>query len=91
MRMRLGRCDPARAAYQSALAAYQQAQADAAGPEAWMQQAYVLALLGRVEDGRAALAKAQKKFPGHPAVRDFTEGGRFDRMIADPAFKEIAP
>eukprot|EP01035_Chromulina_nebulosa_P062448 gene62448-85403_t len=101
VRVRLGKKDTARTAYQAALKAYEDeaaAPADTkggplpAGAEAgpWLQQVYVLALLGRVDDARAVLAKAQKKLPESRAVRAFAEQKQIDKMIADPAFKLIA-
>ncbi len=65
------------------------AKADAKDPKPWLQQIYVLALLGRTEDARAVLAKTQKKFPDDRAVRVFSEGKQIDKMTADPRFKEI--
>jgi Flp pilus assembly protein TadD len=95
IRVRLGKKDAARTAYQGALQAYEGAAANAkAGaapdPGPWLQQVYVLALLGRVDDARSVLAKAQKKFPESRAVRSFVEGKQIDKMIADPSFKLIA-
>ena len=90
LRVRLGNRDAARTAYRSALSAYEAAAADAKEPQAMLQQVYVLALLGRADDARAVLTKTQKKFPDNRAVRGFTDGGQFDRMIDDPRFKEIA-
>jgi Flp pilus assembly protein TadD len=102
VRVRRGKKDAARTAYQAALKAYEDEAAKpadakdgagaSAGPDVgpWMQQVYVLALLGRVDDARAVLAKAQKKFPESRAVRAFAEQKQIDKMIADPAFKLIA-
>ena len=95
IRVRLGKKDAARTAYQGALKAYEGEAANAkAGaapdPGPWLQQVYVLALLGRVDDARSVLAKAQKKFPESRAVRSFVEGKQIDKMVADPAFKLIA-
>lgn len=95
VRVRLGKKDGARTAYQGALQAY---EAEVAKPKAglapesgpWLQQVYVLALLGRVDAARSVLATAQKKFPDSRAVRSFVEGKQIDQMIADPAFKLIA-
>ena len=80
IRVRLGKKDSARTAYQGALKAYEGEAANAkAGaapdPGPWLQQVYVLALLGRVDDARSVLAKAQKKFPESRAVRSFAPAG----------------
>ena len=93
IRVRLGKKDAARTAYQGALKAYEGAAANAGAapdPGPWLQQVYVLALLGRVDDARSVLARAQKKFPESRAVRSFVEGKQIDQMIADPSFKLIA-
>ena len=91
MRMRLGKKDAARAAYQTGLDAYvEAAKADPKDVKPLLQQIYVLALLGRVNEARAVLAKGQKLFPEDRAVRSFAEGKQIDKMIADPRFKEIA-
>jgi Flp pilus assembly protein TadD len=91
MRMKLGNRSGAKAAYKGALAAF---EGDAAGekndPEPWLQQVYVLALLGRVDDARVLLGKTAKKFPDQRNVRLFIEGKQFDHMLADPMFKENA-
>jgi Flp pilus assembly protein TadD len=91
MRVRLGKKDAARSAYKSALDAYESAaKSDPKDSKAWLQQLYVLALLGRTDDARAVLAKAQKAFPDDRAVRAFVEGKQIDKMTTDPRFKEIA-
>jgi Flp pilus assembly protein TadD len=90
LRVRMGNKGGARSAYKSALEAYETLGADGTDPQPLLQQVYVLALLGRPDDARNVLAKAQKKFPDHRAVKGFTDGGQFEKMIADPRFKEIA-
>lgn len=98
VRVRLGKKEAARTAYQSALKAYQEEAAKPVDTKAgatadvapWMQQIYVLALLGRVDEARSVLAAAQKKFPDSRSVRAFAEQKQIDKMIADPAFKLIA-
>jgi Flp pilus assembly protein TadD len=91
MRVRLGKKDLARSAYQSGLKAYEAAAAAApTDVRPMLQQVYVLGLLGRTDDARAVLAKGQKQFPDDRTVRAFAEGKQIDKMIADPRFKEIA-
>ena len=93
MRVRLGNKAGAKDAYLSALKAYEaEAAADKtkSDVEPWLKQVYVLALLGRVSDGRALLDKINQKFPGHRNVRAFVEGKQFDAMLADPLFKQAA-
>lgn len=93
MRVRLGNKAGAKDAYLSALKAYEEeAAADKtkADVEPWLKQVYVLALLGRVGDGRSLLEKINRQFPGNRNVRAFIEGKQFDAMLADPLFKQAA-
>ncbi len=93
MRVRLGNKSGAKQAYLGALKAYENAAAadkTKADVEPWLKQVYVLALLGRVEEGRALLGKIGGRFPGNRNVRVFIEGKQFDTMIADPLFKQAA-
>jgi tetratricopeptide (TPR) repeat protein len=90
-RVRLGRRDAARDAYQNALKAYEkEAATNQNDPEPLLQQAYVLALLGRTKEGHAVLEQAAKRFPNNRKVRAFFQEKEFDRLIADPKVKEIA-
>jgi tetratricopeptide (TPR) repeat protein len=59
-------------------------------PAPLLQQVYILAMLGRVDDARSTLEKAQKKHPDDRAVRMFVENKQLDRMLADPGFKELS-
>lgn len=93
MRMRLGNKAAAKEAYEGALKAYQfEADATAAkgDPEPWLKQMQVLALLGRTDEARTMLDRTAKKFPDNRNVRAFVDGKHFDRMIADPMFKQGA-
>ena len=91
-RMRLGQRDAARAAYKQALKAFEGAAADnKADAEPALQQVYVLALLGRVDDARALLAKLPARYPNDRGVRSFIDEKRLDQMVADPQFKQLAP
>ena len=90
-RVRLGQRDGAKAAYKSALAAYEDAAArNAKDEQAVVQQMTVLALLGRVDDARALLAKLPGRFPDSRNIRVFIERKQLDAMLADPKFKEIS-
>ena len=89
LRVQIGNKSAAREAYKSALAAYESIKVEA-DPQPLMQQVYVLALLGREKDARAVLDQAQKRFPDNRAVKGFTDGGQFEKMVADPRFREIA-
>ena len=90
-RVRLGDRSGAKTAYKNALDAFAaDADEQPANAAAWLQQVYVLALLGRLDDGRALLDKAAKRFPNDPDVVAFVRGNRLDAIVADPMFKEIA-
>lgn len=90
-RRRLGNKSGAKAAYESARSAYRDAHAlEPKVAESALQEVYVLALLGKVDDARKTLEKVQKQYPENRAVRTFIEGKQLDRIIADPSFKEIA-
>ena len=91
-RARLKQRDGAKKAYQGALAAFEAVAKDPknakdSGPA--LQQVYVLALLGRVDDARALVEKTKKAFPGDINVRKFVEGRQLDAMLASPMFKEV--
>ena len=91
MRVRLGRKPEAKRAYESALVALKEAYASK--PKAvqpYLQQVYALALLGRVDDARALLAKIEKAHPGDASVRAFVQGKQLDAMLTSQLFKEIA-
>ncbi|MCX6955571.1 MAG: hypothetical protein NTV51_25785 [Verrucomicrobia bacterium] len=91
MQVRQGKKEAARAAYKAGLAAYESdAGANPKESKAVLLQVYVLGLLGRVDDARAALKRAEKNFPEDRAVKAFVDGKQIDKMLADPRFKEIA-
>jgi Flp pilus assembly protein TadD len=90
-RVRLGQRDAARNAYEHALAAFGGAvgrgKSDA---EPALQQVYVLALLGRVDDARRLQEKLLTLYPNERDVRSFVEDKRLDHILADPQFKQLA-
>ena len=92
LRARSGNRPAAKSAYKSALAAYESEAA--ANPRAYatavLRQVYVLALLGRTDDARAVLAKAQKARPDDRDLRAFVENKQLDQLLANPAFKAVA-
>ena len=93
MRLKLGNRAGAQQAYQEALKAYEdEAAADKtkAEVEPWLKQVQVLAMLGRIDDARKRLDQVVKKFPQDRRVRAFVDGKQFDKMIADPMFKQGA-
>jgi tetratricopeptide (TPR) repeat protein len=91
VRRRLNNSSGAKTAYQEALASAKDAfKVDSSHPERLIQQAYILALLGRVDEARVLLTKAQQKNPDNLPLRTFMEKKELDRMTADPEFKEVA-
>lgn len=90
-RLKQGKRDAAKAAYEGALEAYEDAAKEhKTDPEPWLKQVHVLALLGRTDDARSRLERAAKQFPDSRHVRLFVEGRQLDRMLADPMFKDMA-
>ncbi len=90
-RMRQGKKEAAKTAYLGALKAYELELAEKPEhAESWLKKVYVLALLGRQDEARSFLEKTAKKFPETRNVRQFIDGKQFDRMLADPIFKDIA-
>lgn len=92
-RVRLGQKSAARDAYLKGLKAYEAEAALPAmkdDPEPWLDQVYLLAVLGRVGDARALVEKMGRQFPNHPRVRAFVGGKQLDQLLADPKFKEAA-
>jgi tetratricopeptide (TPR) repeat protein len=93
MRVRLGHKGAAKTAYERAVKAYQEeiaADKAKSDVEPWLRQVYVLALLGRVSEGRALLDRAARQFPTNREVRAFIDGKQLDAMLADPLFKQEA-
>ena len=81
----------AKAAYLAALQTYgEEASRSGATPELLMKQAYVLALLGRQEEGRALIVEAAKRFPLDQKLLDLTDPAAFAKMMSSPRFKDMA-
>jgi len=91
VRMHLGQRDGAKAAYKSALSAFEDAAALAPKDvQSVLKQISVLALLGRTDDARALVGKLQDRFPDDRDARVFVEQKQLDHLLADPGFKEAA-
>ncbi len=91
MRARLKNRDGAKNAYRSAIKMCEAlAAAHPTDVEPWLKEAYALALLGQVKEGRAVIDKAVKRFPDDRKLRGFVDSKQFDAMIASPEFKEIS-
>ncbi len=91
-RVRLGHRGEAKAAYHSALAAYEAeaAKNSATRGPALLRQLYVLALLGQSDEARARLAQALKNFPDDRDVRAFADSKQLEQLLASPGLKEVA-
>ena len=80
----------AQKAYEAALQACRDAYAhDDKDPGPLIEQIYILALLGRVHDARATLAKVRAAHGDNAVVRNFTEQS-LNQLLADPGFKANA-
>lgn len=91
VRMRLGDREKAKSAYQSALAAYKDAaKLEPKNTEVILQQVYMLALLGRVDEARKLVEQTQKKFPEDRFIREFVQEKQLDRMLTERTFKEVS-
>jgi tetratricopeptide (TPR) repeat protein len=91
MDMRLDKRGEARDAYQHALTAFQDAaKKDKTDPEPALQQLYVLALLGRVDEARTLQTKLLDRYPDNRAIRTFVDNKGLDNIVADPSFKTFA-
>jgi tetratricopeptide (TPR) repeat protein len=92
VRVRAGNRAGAKSAYQSAIEAY--AYDAAANPRMYstavLRQIYALALLGRLDDARALLAKARKHRPEDRDLRTFAETRELESLVTTAAFKEAA-
>lgn len=81
----------AKAAYESALKAYEaEAVRHSTSPDPWMKQVLVLGLLGRKSECQALLAKAAKRLPNDPKIRALQDPKELERMFAAPEFKDMA-
>lgn len=90
-RMRLGNRNGARDAYKHALSAFEDAAAkNKQDTEPALQQVFVLALLGRVDDARAFQERLLKQRPDNGDIRAFVEGKRLDALLNDPQYKQLA-
>ena len=91
IRVRLGQKPTAKVAYESALHAYEEAYAlEPKSAQLYLQQVYLLALLGRMPEARSVLAEIQKKHGADSQVRSFVQSRQLDAMAQAPQFREIA-
>ena len=91
VRIKLGDKGKARTAYEGALKATRAAYAEKPDmAEARIQEVYILVFLGRADDARAALAKAQKALPDNRELRAFIDSKQLDQLLNDPNLKQLA-
>ncbi len=92
VRMRLGDRPGARSAYKSSVSAYEaESDRDPTDPKAVLRRAYVLVILGRVDEARSVVDRALAKRPDDRILRSFSDNHGMDGMVADPRLKEISP
>jgi Flp pilus assembly protein TadD len=89
-RRRLNDRDGARTAYRQALAAHEERYERGKNTDDLLQQAWLLALLGRDREALQRMQKALAAHPDDPRLRLATDPKWLERLHADPAFKEIA-
>jgi Tfp pilus assembly protein PilF len=90
-RVRMGQRDGARDAYKKALNAFEnEADKNKEDAQPALQQVYVMALMGRVDDARALQDKLVKRYPNNREVRAFVDQKGLDRLLADPGFKQLS-
>ncbi len=91
VRRRLDNRSGAKEAFEQALKTCRESyKRDSQNSQLVLQQVYILALLGRVDEARETLAQARKDHPDDRGIRVFAENGELDRILADPGFKEQA-
>ena len=91
IRVRLGRRPAATLAYESALQAYEDAyKLQPKSAQLYLQQVYILVLLGRVAEARSLVVEIQKKHGADAEVRTFVQSRQLEEMLKSPQFKEIA-
>lgn len=92
VRVHLHNPDGARAAYKSALSAFEEDfKRDPANTASVIRGASVLVILGRADEARSMVDKAYAKYPDDRRLRSFVEMKGVDRIVADPGLKEVSP
>jgi tetratricopeptide (TPR) repeat protein len=89
-RRRLNDLNGARAAYRQALAVHEDRYRQARNPADLLQQAWLLALLGRDDDAATLMRKTISLYPDDARVRQASDPKWLERMHNDPTFKAIA-
>ncbi len=92
VRMRMHNASGARAAYKSALSAYNDnLKGDPSNSAFVIRKVYVLVLLGRADEARASMDDARSRFPDDRRLRTFVESRGLEKMMADPGLKDLTP
>ncbi len=87
---KMGNPKGARAAYGEALTLYGEHYRREKNPEDVLQQAWLLALLGRDDEAAKLLQKARASHPNDTRVRQAAEPKWLETLHSNPAFKAIA-
>jgi hypothetical protein len=56
-----------------------------------LRRAYVLVLLGRADEARSSVEKADETFPDDRLLSEFIDNGTVDKLTADPGVRDITP
>lgn len=92
VRMRLHDPSGARSAYKSALSAFAaDCRRDPLNSTSVIRRASMLVLLGRPDEARNVVSDAAARNPDDRRLRAFVEDRALEKMISDPALKEISP
>ncbi|HEY5227288.1 MAG TPA: tetratricopeptide repeat protein [Opitutaceae bacterium] len=92
VRMRQHKGSDAKAAYKSALSAYEDSyKAHPSNSVTVLRRAYALVVLGRGDEARSVVADAAARAPDDRRLQSFIETKGLDKMMADPGLKEISP
>lgn len=89
-RRRLNDKPGAQTGYEETLKLVKQTYKKSPNPALGLQQVYLYALLGKVDDARSTVTKVQADFPNDPAVRAFVENKQLDQILTAPEFKDLA-
>lgn len=92
VRVRLKNPDGAREAYKSALKAFKDGyKATPSDSSLVLRRAYVLVILGRGDEARSVVSDAGAKAPDDRRLQEFIQANGVDKMLADPAIKQLSP
>jgi Flp pilus assembly protein TadD len=92
VRIQLKNPDGARSAYKSALATFVAgSKANPSDSSFIFKRVYVLVILGRGDEARSLVEDAGAKAPDDQRLQAFIQTKALDKMLADPALKQISP